>query len=92
MTHDREPVDPQRIGDCGGVGGRRRHVPVWARGRPVVSWSVIGHPADAEPVRGREKGLWGRADVRRAVVPEDGKPAVRVIRTSVVRVQRAAVA
>ena len=36
MTHEREPLDALSIGDCGGVGGRRRHVPVWARSRPAV--------------------------------------------------------
>jgi hypothetical protein len=92
MTHDREPVDAQHVGDCGGVVGRRRHVPVWAGGRPAVSGPVVRYPADAEPVRGREKWLGGRPDVRRAVVPEDGEPGVRVIRARVVRVQRAAVA
>jgi hypothetical protein len=75
MTHEREPLDALSIGDCGGVGGRRRHVPVWAGGRPVVAGAGVRYPADAEPGRGREKGLWGGADVRRAVVPEDGEPA-----------------
>ena len=50
------------------------------------------YPTDAEPVCVREKWLRGRSDVRRAVVPEDGEPAVRVMRASVVGVQRAAVA
>jgi len=39
-----------------------------------------------------KSGSGGRADVRRAVVPENGEPADCVVRASVVRVQRAAVA
>src|SRR5215204_5981532 len=92
MTHDREPLDAQRIGDCAGVAGRRRHVPVWAGGRPAVAGTVVRYPADAEPVRGREKWLGRRPYVRRAVVPEDSEPAVHVARPRVVGVQRAAVA
>ena len=32
VAHDREPVDAQRVGDRGDVGGGRRHVPARARG------------------------------------------------------------
>ncbi len=61
-------------------------------GRPAVARPIIRYPADAESVRGREKWLGGRSDVRRAVVPEDGEPAVFVVRARIVRVQRATVA
>ena len=92
MAHDREPVDAQRVGDRSRVGGRRRHVPVRAGGRSPVAGPVVRHPADAEPGRGWEKGLGGRTDVRRAVVPENGEPAVRPVRARVVHVQCATVA
>src|SRR5215212_9837539 len=56
------------------------------------SGRVVGDPSYAEPVRSREKWFGGRPDVGRAVVPEDGEPTSCVIRSSVVGVQRAAVA
>src|SRR5215203_6992903 len=61
-------------------------------GRPAVSGPVVGDPSYAEPVRSREKWFGGRPDVGRAVVPEDGEPTSCVIHSSVVGVQRAAVA
>ena len=91
ISHDREPVDAQGVGDGGGVAGRRRHTPVRARGRAAVPGPVVGHPADAEFFRGGAEGLGGRADVERTVVSEDGEPAVPVFPACVVGVQRSAV-
>ena len=64
----------------------------------ALSAGAIGHAfagvlgVAPEPSCGREKGLGRRADVRRAMVPENGEPAVRVIRARVVHMQRATVA
>jgi hypothetical protein len=86
VAHDREPLDAQRVGDARDVIGRRCHIPVSVRGRSTVAGPVVGHPADAEPGRSREKGLRRRAYVRCAMVPEDGEPAVRIVRARVVHV------
>jgi hypothetical protein len=85
-------VDAQRVGDSGDVGGGRCNVPARVGGRSAVPGPVVGHPTDAEPGCGHEKGLRGRADVWRAAVPENGEPTVRPARACVVHVQRATVA
>lgn len=58
---------------------------------PAVARPIVGHPADAEPVGGREEGLGRGPDVRRAVVPEDYGTAVGIFRAGVVDVQSTAV-
>jgi hypothetical protein len=56
--------------------------------RPAVAGPVVGDPAEAESLHIREERFGWRADVRGAVVPEDGEPIVRAFRGGVVRVQR----
>src|SRR5215211_4322729 len=46
MAHDREPLNAQRVGDAGHVGGRRRHVPAWVGRGSAVAGPVVRHPAD----------------------------------------------
>jgi hypothetical protein len=72
ISHEREPVDAQGVGDRGCVAGRRSHVPLRARSRSAVTGLFVGHPADGEYFGGEEEGLGGRADLERTVVPEDG--------------------
>jgi hypothetical protein len=45
------------------------------------------HPADAQPGGGREQRLGRRAEVRRAVVPENGQTGTGVAGVGVVDVQ-----
>ena len=90
VAHDPEPVDAQGVGDAGDVARRRRHVAPLGRRRAAVAGAVVGHPAEAEALGGREQGRRGRPDVGRAVVPEHGETLVAA-RRGVVHVQHAAV-
>jgi hypothetical protein len=90
MTHKGELVDMQRVRDIRDELGRRGEAPAWIGRRAAVSGPVVRHPPEAEPVCSEEQGLGRRADVRRAVVPEDCE-AVPLIPVSVIDMERAAV-
>ena len=66
-------------------------IPAVEGGGPSVARPVVGHPSQAEPVRGREQRLRRGADVRGAVMPAH-REALGGTGMGVVRVQRATVA
>ena len=92
MAHNREPVYAQRVGDARDVGCSQCHVAVLVGGGSTVARPVVGDPPYAQPIRGLEEGFGRRTDVRRAVMPEDGKTAIRIVSARVVHVQRTTVA
>ena len=89
VAEDREPVEPEGVGDGLDVAGRGGDVATGVRGRAAVAGAVVGHPADAAlGARGQQRLRRG-ADVGGAVVPDDGQDGV--VDGDVVRAQRPAV-
>ncbi|GAA2864969.1 hypothetical protein GCM10020220_062870 [Nonomuraea rubra] len=88
MAHDGEAGQAQRVGDPARVAGRRGQGAAGLGGGAAVARAVVGDPAQAEAVV--EERLRRRADVGRAVVPQD-RQAVGGARSRVVDVQDPAV-
>jgi hypothetical protein len=89
MTHDREPLDAQGAGDGGNIKSRRRQVAARSTSRSAVPRPVVRDPPQAELGGVREQRLGRRAEIRRAVMPEDGEAAIRITGGGVVDVEPA---
>jgi hypothetical protein len=92
VPHDGEPFDGQRVRQLGHVLGHASGRAPGVSRRAAVARAVEAEPPDAEPGRLGEQRRGWRADVGRAVMPDDDESRAGEVRAGVVDVQCPAVA